>query len=252
MQRDRAFHSWPYPCIGQLRFLNLALQKHPLYPLILSRLTQGSQTLLDAGCCFGQELRKLAFDGVPPRALYGLDLEADFIHLGYDLFCDRSIMGDATFIAGNLLDDKASFSQLEGKIDIINANSLFHLFTWEEQITVTIRLVSFMKDRSGSMILGRQVGAVEAGEYRALNEGGTSYRHNVDSFQRLWKEVEKRTTTRSSSSEWEVEAHLDMEDLVQGVNLGQKWMEPGTRRLHFVVTKRQPAEQAIVRTTSTL
>ena len=247
IQRDRAFRSWPYPCIGQLRFLNLALQKHPLYPTVLSRLTQENQTLLDAGCCFGQELRKLAFDGVPPKALYGLDLEADFIDLGYDLFRDRAIMGGATFIAGSLLDETASFPQLEGKIDIVNANSLFHLFTWEEQIMVTSRLVSFMKDRPGSMILGRQVGAVEAGEYRALNEGATTYRHNVDSFRRLWKEVE-----RKMESSWEVDARLDMEDIMPGVNLGQKWMESGTRRLHFIVTRRHRAEQVTGRVYSTL
>ena len=189
----------------------------------------------------------MAFDGVPPKALYGLDLEADFIDLGYDLFCDRAIMSDATFIAGSLLDKGARFSQLEGKIDVINANSLLHLFTWEEQITVTSRLVSFTKNGPGSMILGRQVGAVEAGEYRGLNEGATSYRHNVDSFRQLWKEVEERT-----GSKWEVDAHLDMEDLVQGVNLGQKWTESGTRRLHFVVTKRQPVEQVTVHTNSSL
>lgn len=46
------------------------------------------------------------------------------------------------------------------------------------------------------MILGRQVGAVEEGEYRALNEGATTYRHNVDSFRRLWKEVEGRTGSK--------------------------------------------------------
>lgn len=156
-------------------------------------------------------------------------------------------MGDATFIAGSLLDETARFPQLEGKIDIVNANSLFHLFTWEEQVTVTSRLVSFMKDKAGSMILGRQVGAVEAGEYRALNEGATTYRHNVDSFRRLWEEVEGKT-----GSAWDVAARLDMEDIMQGVNLGQKWMESGTRRLHFVVTRRQPAGQVTGRAHSTL
>ena len=154
----------------------------------------------------------------------------------------------ATFIAGSLLDETASFPQLGGKIDIINANSLFHLFTWDEQIRVTSRLVSFVKDKPGSMILGRQVGAVEAGEYRALNEGATTYRHNVDNFRRLWKEVEEKT----GSSRWEVLAHLDMEDSMQGVNLGQIWMEFGTRRLHFLVTRCQRSEQVTDHKHSTL
>lgn len=96
-----------------------------------------------------------------------------------------------------------------------------------------------MKEEEGSMVLGRQVGAVQAGEFRALNEDATTFRHNVESFERLWREVEGRTGTR-----WDVEARLDMEDMVQGVNLGQKWMESGgTRRLHFVVTRRKPDGQ---------
>ena len=89
-----------------------------------------------------------------------------------------------------------------------------------------------MKAKPGSMILGRNVGAVEAGEYRGLSEGTTTYRHNVESFQRLWREVGQRT-----GSVWKVDARLDMKDIVTGVNLGQKWTEPGTRRLHFVVAR---------------
>lgn len=231
--RGRAFHLFPYPCIGQLRFLNLNLSTHPLYKSILSRLVNDGSTILDAGCCFGQELRKLAFDGAPPAALYGLDLEQTFIELGDQLFLDKTKMADATFVAGDLLQPDSRFPQLEGKVDIVHASSLLHLFTWEEQVIVTSRLVGFMKARPGSLMLGRHVGAVNAGEYRGLNEGTTTYRHNVESFQRLWEEVGKKT-----NSKWEVTANLDLKDIVEGVNMGQKWMEPGTRRLHFVVERR--------------
>jgi len=205
---------------------------HPLYPTILSRLTTQSHTLLDAGCCFGQELRKLAFDGAPPAALYGLDLEPAFLELGYDLFLDRAKMAGATFVSGSLLDEAAGFPELEGKIDVVHASSLLHLFTWPEQVVITSRLVRFMKARPGSMMMGRQVGAVEAGEYRGLSEGTTTYRHNVESFRRLWVEVGERT-----GGKWTVNASLDMKDIVQGVNMGQKWTEPGTRRLHFTAVR---------------
>ncbi|MCJ1355504.1 MAG: hypothetical protein MMC33_005496 [Icmadophila ericetorum] len=230
--RDRAFDTWPYPCIGQLRFLNLNLSTSPLYPTVLSRLTTQSQTFLDAGCCFGQDLRKLAFDGAPPASLYGLDLEPAFLELGYDLFCDRAKMVDATFVSGSLLDSAARFPELEGSIDMVLANSLLHLFTWAEQIVVASRLVGFLKPQPGSMIMGRHVGAVEAGEYRALSEGATSFRHNVQSFRRLWDEVGQETDSR-----WKVDAQLDLKDIVPGVNLGQKWTERGTRRMHFTVTR---------------
>ncbi len=141
-------------------------------------------------------------------------------------------MAGATFVSGSLLDEAAGFPELEGKIDVVHASSLLHLFTWPEQVVITSRLVRFMKARPGSMMMGRQVGAVEAGEYRGLSEGTTTYRHNVESFRRLWVEVGERT-----GGKWTVNASLDMKDIVQGVNMGQKWTEPGTRRLHFTAVR---------------
>ena len=208
------------------------LSTHPLYKSILSRLINDGNTILDAGCCFGQELRKLAFDGAPPAALYGMDLEQSFLGLGDELFLDHAKMADATFLAGDLLRPGAQFPDLERKIDIVHASSLLHLFTWEEQVIVTSRLVGFMKARPGSLMLGRHVGAVNAGEYRGLSEGTTTYRHNVESFQRLWEEVGEKT-----DSSWKVDARLDLKDIIDGVNMGQKWTESGTRRLHFTVER---------------
>lgn len=140
-------------------------------------------------------------------------------------------MKEATFFSCNLLDQTA-LPELEDQIDILLANSLLHLFTWDDQVTAACRLVTFLRPKQGSLILGRQVGALEAGEYRGLSEESTSYRHNIESFQRLWDVVGART-----GSKWKVEATLDLKDIVNGVNLGQKWMETGTRRLHFVVTR---------------
>ena len=98
-KRDRAFKIFPYPCIGQYRFLNLSLSQHFLYDEVLGRLRatpqldQPEETFLDVGCCLGQDLRKLAYDGVPSTRLYGLDRDARFIGLGYELFRDRHRFG---------------------------------------------------------------------------------------------------------------------------------------------------------------
>jgi hypothetical protein len=49
---------YPYPCIGGFHFLKFGLASNPNYQSVLDRVKQG-QTLLDLGCCVGQELRKL-------------------------------------------------------------------------------------------------------------------------------------------------------------------------------------------------
>lgn len=97
MHRDVAFQVFPYACIGQLRFLTLSLRTHPL-----ERLTQGSQTLLDLGCCFAQDLRQLVQDGVPSERLHGVDVDQKFLDLGYELFLNKSSL-KSTLLAVDVL-----------------------------------------------------------------------------------------------------------------------------------------------------
>ena len=70
---------------------------------MLERIKSG-QTLLDLGCCFGQDLRRLVADGAPSRNLCGMDCNATFIDLGYDLFLDRETF-EATFVVSDFLND---------------------------------------------------------------------------------------------------------------------------------------------------
>lgn len=104
-KRDRAFEVYPYPRIGHSHFLNFNLNHHPLYPQLLERLCQG-QKLLDLGCCFAQDTRKLLFDGAPAGNVYGTDLQKQFIYFSYDLFLDRDRL-QANFFIGDILNPKA-------------------------------------------------------------------------------------------------------------------------------------------------
>jgi SAM-dependent methyltransferase len=203
-----------------------------LYQVVLSALKNKTANFLDAGCCFGQELRKLASDGAPPETLYGLDLEPAFIEMGFELFRDREKLSGATFLSGDMLDAKRQWPELEGSIDYIFANSLLHLFPRPQQLEMACRLASFARDRPGSLIIGRQVGAVVPGEFRALSEGSTYFRHNPESFDALWRDVGRLTGTR-----WKTNAYLDMKDIAENAKAGPKWMDEHSRRLHFVVER---------------
>lgn len=56
--RDLGWDVFSYPCIGQFRFLDLSLGQAKQYPEVLQRVKNG-QRLLDMGCCFGQDIRRL-------------------------------------------------------------------------------------------------------------------------------------------------------------------------------------------------
>ncbi|KAJ5734388.1 hypothetical protein N7493_003174 [Penicillium malachiteum] len=193
---------FPYPCIGAFRFLDMSIPQSPAYPEILERLKSG-QKLLDVGCAVGQELRHLVYDGVPSENIYASDLRQDFFDIGYDLFADRSTL-KSQFIISDIFDDNSELvKQLSNGVDIINAASFFHLFTWDQQITVAKRVVSLLRAQPGSLLVGRQVGRLDPTDPDDKSLSQEHYRHSVDTWKRLWKQVGDETGT-----EWEVDAWM--------------------------------------------
>ncbi|KKY26347.1 putative methyltransferase domain-containing protein [Diplodia seriata] len=196
---------FPYPCIGAFRFLDLAMYKEPYYPEVLSRVKNGDK-LLDLGCCFGQELRKLAHDGAPPSSLYGSDLRPAFLTLGHALFLDEAKLPTSPhFIAADILADPFSASplhrQLAGTVSVVHASAFFHLFSRDDQLRAAEAVVALLKPEPGVAVVGAQIGTPTPGVAESWTKGKKSPRfsHNVESWAALWDEVGTRTGTR-----WEV------------------------------------------------
>lgn len=119
----------------------------------------------------------VAHDGVVQENLYGSDLRGEFFEIGYRLFLDRDIL-QSKFIEADITDPNSELSELDDKIYIIYARSFLHLFNFKGQIEVCKRLVKLLREKKGSLILGRQVGNIDAGEYvQTTNERGIMYRH---------------------------------------------------------------------------
>ena len=169
-------------------------------------------------------------EGAPSSAaMSGLDLEPAFFDLGYELFCDREKM-HATFIAADLTKASApSIIPLQSKIDIISAQAFLHLFNLKDQKTVAQHLVSLTKPIPGSIILGRQVGDLEAGEKRGLSQESLVFLHNPQTFERFWQDV-----GRATDSKWKVDAQV-MKATPQMLVL--PWSTPGIMVLLFKVTR---------------
>src|SRR5436853_3390979 len=188
----------PFPCIGQFRFLSLNLYRHPKYAAVLLKVKDGAK-LLDLGCCVGQDIRKLIFDGAPSEYLYGSDLFLGYLDIGYQLFRDKGSCR-ARFFAADIFDEDNALKEFKGKFDIIHTGLFFHLFDWKQQVEAAIRTVRLMQDKPGTMLLGSQVGALVPGE-RRLQMGLQSkqkkavYLHDAASFEIFWREVENLSGT---------------------------------------------------------
>ena len=189
---------------------------------------QKGEKLLDVGCCFGQDIRKTIVDGAPAENIYGLDIECKFIDLGYELFCDRETL-KSTFIAKDMLDPAADCEDLDGKMDIIFISSFLHLFDWAGQVQGAWQLERLLRPQKGSVIAGRQLGSVVSGEFPNLQGEGTNFRHDVASFEKLWKQVGDEVGCR-----WNIEASLDDSDFL-AKNKGNAWSEPNMRMILFTI-----------------
>ncbi|KAK3325921.1 hypothetical protein B0H66DRAFT_616655 [Apodospora peruviana] len=200
--RAGAWETFPFPCIGNFDFLGLALSlRNLLYPRLLSRLQPGGARFLDVGCCLGQDIRKLVFDGAPAENLVGLELRQGYINLGYDLFRDRSKLG-AKMLQGDFVNDSLDDKEIWGRFDIVNFSMVLHVFSWEDQVRLLERGIKALKpNTSGTSIIGLACGSLDG---KIEDWGGQVPAHNEESFVRLVKEVEERTGTR-----WEVDVELD-------------------------------------------
>ncbi|KAF2095856.1 hypothetical protein NA57DRAFT_78633 [Rhizodiscina lignyota] len=190
--RQEAFSIFPYPCIGMYRFLDLMLPSTSVYDEVLMRIKDGEK-FLDLGCCFGQEIRQLVFDGALPENLYRCDLHDEFLQLGYKLFEDTPETMKATFFPAGVFDDSSVLTKHYGKFSIIYTGSFFHLFDYNQQLAIAHRVIQLLAPKPDTLVIGQQLGNDPPGLAALSGFKGERprYRHNSESWKELWDRVGK-------------------------------------------------------------
>ncbi|KAK9792201.1 putative Methyltransferase [Seiridium cardinale] len=173
--RDKAWDVYPYPCIGQFRFLNLTLYKQQAYKSMLAALKSGEVNYLDVG---------FFADGAPSKSIYGVEFHGGFIDLSYDLWRDRDTLR-AQLMQGDILDLGESLSDLLGKMSYIHLGMVLHVFDLRKQALLLENCIKLLNpDRPGAMILGEAVGDVEG-----LQTPSGFYMHSNKTLKDLCAEV---------------------------------------------------------------
>jgi len=193
--RERAWNKFNYPCLGRWGFLDFSIQQSPIYKEIIEKCKNEGATVIDFGCCLGQDVRQLVYDGVPIDQIRGYELDPFFIEQGYELFCDGDLMKEKKiFRSGDIFDDQ--FLETIEPADYLYAGSFIHLFDAETQKDVCRRLSRLCK----RAIAGRQMGAsIPAEAPRSVGPAGSKVmRHSPESFARMWDEV--------TDGQWQVES----------------------------------------------
>lgn len=164
-------------------------------------------------------------DGTPSDNLYGAELFGGLHDVGYDCFLDKDTF-KGHMIQADIFDTEGPLKSIHGKIDIAYVGLFLHQFDWEGQVTAGQNIVKLMKDQPGALITGRQIGAYDAGIVSTGGKDGTvSFRHNLESFDKLWKEIGQKTGT-----EWKVES--------QYMDVRRDWTkDPKTTAIIFEVSR---------------
>jgi hypothetical protein len=175
-------------------------------------------------------MRRLAFDRAPTNNLYGVDIVSHW-DVGYELYRDQDRFG-AHFIESDILSlENPKLQALIGKIDILSVSAVLHQWSWNDQVEAAKTLATFTKP--GSLIIGHQIGNLDAHEELNPALQLNQWRHNPASFAKLWTEVGAQTGTG-----WEIEARLLSWEDMGWDPADQAWMEPGVKVIDFVVTRK--------------
>ncbi|GAB7327547.1 hypothetical protein MBLNU13_g11411t2 [Cladosporium sp. NU13] len=225
--REKAWNIRAYPCVGLGVYLVPQLRRLPAYPEIIQRVVQG-QVLADIGCFIGHDLRHLVNDGAPARNLYGFDI-IDFWDLGFEMFQDRDRF-KAHFVQADIMAADSKLAEFKGKLDITYIAQVLHQWNWDGQIEACKRLTSLSKP--GSLIVGNQIGNSTAQAIVLDSIPLPLWRHNEQSFEKLWQEVGVATDTT-----WECSSWLRNFEEMSWRAEDSAWMEEGACVLEFVVRR---------------
>jgi hypothetical protein len=126
-----------------------------------------------------------------------------FWDFGHELFKTTPETYPAKFIAGDAFDDGHicptapvpsspppsvasvnTLTELRGRISVIHATNLFHLFGEEKKLELAKRVASLLDLRPGSIIFGSDIGLQNKGE--VLGASGPMFCDSPESWTEIW------------------------------------------------------------------
>jgi len=159
--QQRALEVCNYPCLQRYQFVIPKIFDHPIYSSLIEPRIQ-DVTVLDIGSCMGTDLRALISKGAKPANIAGIEIEEEFIRLGFEFFADESeIMRRMFHSTSALIDSPVAIPQqlepFKKRFDFVYLGNILHLLSLAEQKS----LLTFVEVvcRPGAVVFGTFVGS---------------------------------------------------------------------------------------------
>ncbi|KAJ7111498.1 hypothetical protein C8R44DRAFT_842288 [Mycena epipterygia] len=218
----KAYEVHGYHCIRSFLFTRTRISHMAAYPraISLGRKRQDA-ILLDLGCCFGTDIRKVAQDGFPTQNLIASDLRPEFWNLGHELFRFTPETFPVSFLQGDVFDrnflalaaalstststtcrknpNVTSLTPLNGHISVLHTSYFFHLFNEQKQTEVAHLVAGLLSPLPGSMVFGEHVGKDVKGirpDPYMRRVGGEMFCHSPESWVELWESILPKGSVR--------------------------------------------------------
>ena len=188
-----------YKCIERGMFAAARIQQHPHYALISQNFVEDDFTLLELGCCFGTDARKMIFDGLQQHKLTVSDLHDYYWNLGEKvLFRD-----DLKSVKSVFLDFSVPWKDLgpefqegfKAQFDVITAMAILHVLAAEQCRTFLQNAYLCLKPNN-SILLGYCAGATQPSDWGVTPTKGLPGRveaprflHSKESLESLLQSV---------------------------------------------------------------
>ncbi|KAJ3105054.1 hypothetical protein HDU96_008734 [Phlyctochytrium bullatum] len=152
-----------YRCIERAMFAVPRVINHPLYPSLVKRFGKDdSPRVLELGCCFGTDARKMIRDGLDPAKLVVTDLHDAYWDMGKSLLFNDDPQGFKV-VFGDFATEEPSMVKLhdfEGAFDVISAQAILHVLSKEQCIAFLRNCSASLKGDGKSVLFGTCIGMV--------------------------------------------------------------------------------------------
>ncbi|KAG2347955.1 hypothetical protein BDR05DRAFT_1037851 [Suillus weaverae] len=197
--QKEAYKVAPYACIRGFDFLHPNISKLHIYDHVLKCGSEGA-ILLDVGSCLGADVRKAVEDGFPAQNIIASDIKEGcsepILFIPGDVFDPAflSITQPASSVPEGAMPDirtLRSLNDLHGRVGVIHASKLFHLFNEEKQLELARALGGLLSCKPGSTICGTHTIALEKGvvSHTVLGVDISYFCHSQETWTSLWDGV---------------------------------------------------------------